>query len=233
MSDSIEKIVAEMRRASVSSAPDELATFDKLNEWADRLASLRQVPEVLVKANDEIGNCPLRSPARSIAIRQFQALAGEYVRSLIDEANPVTPTSDPFVKTTFQAVAEPLYRDLEATQAAQTSGEEGPFPEPGPSAYEDEPTPAQAGALTIVGWMYEDELPERYPYDEMFPHSKVDIVRMFPVYAPAEAQAGAELPELPEPAKRIRHWDGECLMEYFAADQMREMYRRGLKDGAA
>jgi hypothetical protein len=36
----------------------------------------------------------------------------------------------------------------------------------------------------VVGWIYEDELPEGYPYDAMFPHSKVDGVRMFPVFAP-------------------------------------------------
>lgn len=33
------------------------------------------------------------------------------------------------------------------------------------------------------GWIYEDELPEGYPYDEMFQHSKVDGVRMFPSVA--------------------------------------------------
>jgi hypothetical protein len=37
----------------------------------------------------------------------------------------------------------------------------------------------------VVGWIYEDELPKNYPYDAMFPHSKVDGVRMFPVFAPA------------------------------------------------
>lgn len=35
-----------------------------------------------------------------------------------------------------------------------------------------------------VAWLYEDELPENYPYDSMFQYSKVDIVRMFPVFAP-------------------------------------------------
>ncbi len=35
-----------------------------------------------------------------------------------------------------------------------------------------------------VWWIHEDELPEGYPYDAMFPFSKVDVVRMFPVYAP-------------------------------------------------
>lgn len=45
----------------------------------------------------------------------------------------------------------------------------------------------------IVGWIFEDELPKNYPYDAMFAHSKVDVVRMFPVYAPSAAQ-----PVIPE-----------------------------------
>jgi hypothetical protein len=39
-----------------------------------------------------------------------------------------------------------------------------------------------------IGWMYEDELPNGYPYDAMFPYSKVDFVRMFPVYAPPKRE---------------------------------------------
>ncbi|WP_227781316.1 hypothetical protein [Hafnia paralvei] len=39
----------------------------------------------------------------------------------------------------------------------------------------------------IVGWIFEDELPKNYPYDAMFVHSKVDVVRMFPVFAPSAA----------------------------------------------
>ncbi|PPE61907.1 hypothetical protein F157LOC_00741 [Pectobacterium brasiliense] len=35
-----------------------------------------------------------------------------------------------------------------------------------------------------VAWIHEDELPEGYPYDAMFSFSKVDIVRMFPIYGP-------------------------------------------------
>ena len=35
-----------------------------------------------------------------------------------------------------------------------------------------------------VAWIHEDELPDGYPYDSMFPFSKVDIVRMFPVFSP-------------------------------------------------
>jgi hypothetical protein len=36
-------------------------------------------------------------------------------------------------------------------------------------------------------WVNEDSLPANYPYDKLFPFSKVDIVRMFPVYAPPVA----------------------------------------------
>ena len=36
----------------------------------------------------------------------------------------------------------------------------------------------------VVAWINEDELPATYPYDEMFKYSKVDLVRMFPVYQP-------------------------------------------------
>jgi hypothetical protein len=35
-----------------------------------------------------------------------------------------------------------------------------------------------------VAWLYEDDLPDNYPYDAMFPYSKVEGVRMFPVYGP-------------------------------------------------
>ncbi|WP_434170372.1 hypothetical protein ACR2SE_28710 (plasmid) [Citrobacter freundii] len=41
-------------------------------------------------------------------------------------------------------------------------------------------------ALTVepLMWVNEDSLPANYPYDELFPFSKVNIVRMFPVYGP-------------------------------------------------
>ncbi len=41
-----------------------------------------------------------------------------------------------------------------------------------------------------VAWMYEDELPASYPYNLMYPYSKVDGVRMFPVFAPIAQQSG-------------------------------------------
>lgn len=47
--------------------------------------------------------------------------------------------------------------------------------------------------IVIVGWIYEDDLPENYPYDDMFEFSKVDIVRMFPVYAPVSEKLNNKL----------------------------------------
>ncbi|TCL06849.1 hypothetical protein [Sodalis ligni] len=48
---------------------------------------------------------------------------------------------------------------------------------------------AALAALTDepLGWIHEDELPEKYPYDAMFPYSKVNFVRMFPVFGPPAA----------------------------------------------
>jgi len=46
---------------------------------------------------------------------------------------------------------------------------------------------------TILGWVNEDTLPESYPYDAMFPYSKVDGVRLFPVFGPSTKDAGVTL----------------------------------------
>lgn len=51
-----------------------------------------------------------------------------------------------------------------------------------------------------VAWIFEDELPENYPYDAMFPYSKVEVVRMFPVFGPAPAINLAELVKKVMPA---------------------------------
>lgn len=53
---------------------------------------------------------------------------------------------------------------------------------------------AQPAAGEPIAWMHEDELPERYPYDAMFPFSKVDFARMFPVFGPPAAAHGDEAP---------------------------------------
>lgn len=59
-----------------------------------------------------------------------------------------------------------------------------------------------------IAWINEDELPEGYPYDVMFPFSKVDIVRLFPVYAPLSEPERAELQEYrktAEPVYQVRY----------------------------
>jgi hypothetical protein len=43
---------------------------------------------------------------------------------------------------------------------------------------------AAQGGMEVLAWLHEDELPSGFPYDELFPYSKVDGVRMFPVYSP-------------------------------------------------
>jgi hypothetical protein len=40
--------------------------------------------------------------------------------------------------------------------------------------------------IEVIGWIHEDELPSGYPYDEMLQFSRVDGVRMFPVFSPVE-----------------------------------------------
>lgn len=71
-------------------------------------------------------------------------------------------------------------------------------------------------ALRIVGWVHEDDLPEGYPYDEMFPHSKVDGVRVFPVYAPDIAGRGDAEPEGFQ--ARVAPWMAECFGPAIASD---------------
>lgn len=51
-----------------------------------------------------------------------------------------------------------------------------------------------------VAWLYEDELPDNYPYEAMFPYSKVDGVRMFPVYTP-QPLSESDIPDEPDSAK--------------------------------
>jgi hypothetical protein len=47
-------------------------------------------------------------------------------------------------------------------------------------------------AASPLAWIHEDELPEGYPYDAMFPYSKVGGVRMFPVFGPAASPKDSE-----------------------------------------
>ncbi len=63
-----------------------------------------------------------------------------------------------------------------------------------------------AAAGEPIAWINEDELPENYPYDDMYPYSKVDIVRLFPVFGPNTA---AQLSALPP---EVTHADGPCVV---------------------
>ena len=42
-----------------------------------------------------------------------------------------------------------------------------------------------------MAWIFEDELPKNYPYEEMFPYSKIDVVRMFPIFGPSSKKEQA------------------------------------------
>lgn len=58
---------------------------------------------------------------------------------------------------------------------------------------------AALSAAEPVAWVYEDELPGNYPYDAMFPYSKVDGVRLFPIFGP--------LQPAPSVAVKALEWD--------------------------
>jgi len=52
---------------------------------------------------------------------------------------------------------------------------------------------AQKKPTTIIAWVPEDELPASLPgeaYSALFEHSKVDFIRLFPVFGPAPAVVG-------------------------------------------
>ncbi len=46
-------------------------------------------------------------------------------------------------------------------------------------------------STNIIGWLHEDTLPPEYPYHAMFPYSRVDGVRLFPVFGPPAALESA------------------------------------------
>jgi len=81
--------------------------------------------------------------------------------------------------------------------------------------------PTSAPTTAVVGWMNEDELPEGYPYDEMFPHSRVDGVRLFPVFAPASAPEVTRLIAAGQALSAVLpRFQGEA--NYFAREELRE-----------
>lgn len=76
-----------------------------------------------------------------------------------------------------------------------------------------------------VGWIHEDELPEGYPYDAMFPFSKVDVVRMFPVYAPIAQNAQQGKFAMGDLVKKSTgsEWEGR-VVGWYSTDQTPEGY---------
>jgi len=63
---------------------------------------------------------------------------------------------------------------------------------------------ARTEPTNLMGWIYEDSLPDAYPYHAMFPHSAViDGVRMFPVYAPAQPLKAEQAKDAAEDAELL------------------------------
>lgn len=71
------------------------------------------------------------------------------------------------------------------------------IPDLPPLPTDEAPAQPSMPVQEIVGWIFEDELPKNYPYDAMFVHSKVDVVRMFPVFAPSAAQSAIQEQAVP------------------------------------
>ena len=86
------------------------------------------------------------------------------------------------IEAALEAYAEGVYLTDGQVRASVIRIVEAALPFVAPIAGEGKETEQQAH---VVAWLYEDELPVGYPYNTMFPFSKVDGVRMFPVYAPS------------------------------------------------
>jgi hypothetical protein len=88
------------------------------------------------------------------------------------------------------------------------------------SALSPQPVTKPAPVQHVLGWIYEDELPKDYPYDSMFPFSKVDGVRLFPVFAPVQHEERDD-PDVTKPAMgggdegAIEAAVNACPMNYF------------------
>ena len=66
---------------------------------------------------------------------------------------------------------------------------------------------APAPDVQPVAWLYEDTLPPEYPLELMFPYSKVDFVRLYPVFMP---QPAADVQELVEALKLMVQTAWDC-----------------------
>lgn len=57
--------------------------------------------------------------------------------------------------------------------------------------------------------------------DDALTEMESNYRRIIAISATPSPTSARELPELPKPSKRERHWDGEIVSEWFTADQMR------------
>ena len=74
----------------------------------------------------------------------------------------------------------------------------------------------QEPAQEPVAWINEDELPDDYPYDEMFKHSEIVYgVRVFPVYSPKHQWQGLTDDEQSNIFKNQLGHDCSCDPHYF------------------
>jgi len=68
----------------------------------------------------------------------------------------------------------------------------------------------------VAGWINEDDLPDNYPYDAMWPHSKVDGVRLFPVYLPLKST------DVVDYRKLSRSYEDTVIRLQHALDSLRQ-----------
>ena len=107
---------------------------------------------------------------------------------------------DDELKKTIQACKEaleqPMINGLTESETNQTMSVKGLSEQPEPIMFLDLSNsngnhPVEQPAQEPVAWMNEDELPDSYPYDEMFKYSEIVYgVRMFPVFQPAPSWQG-------------------------------------------
>lgn len=89
----------------------------------------------------------------------------------------------------------------------------------------------EAGRKLSLEWVYEDELPDGYPYDEMFPFSKVDIVRMFPIFVTIRGAGFAEVIEDEEALKAGVNALVDCMLDCGDAEQGLRLALRAMLEG--
>ena len=77
-----------------------------------------------------------------------------------------------------------------------------------------------------VAWINEDELPDEYPYDEMFKHSEIVYgVRVFPVYSPKHQWQGLTDEQSVELFINCLSADETLLLNNISSEQIIKYFR--------